>query len=147
IGYRLMRGYLHQPYEWFLNHHSSAMATTVLGETNQVVAGALFPALQVIAHGLVILALVALLFVVDPALALVSVSILGVAYGLAYFLIRKYLLSLGTRRREANRARFRIVHEVLGGIKDILIGNIELVSLERFRSQSRKLAKFQSSSK
>src|SRR5690606_15061723 len=32
IGCRLLGGYLHQPYEWFLNRHSSDLGRTVLSE-------------------------------------------------------------------------------------------------------------------
>lgn len=147
IGYRMMRAYLHQPYEWFLTKHTSSMSTAILSEASQVVNGALFPSMQVVAHGLVALALVVLLIVADPLLASISVTVLGATYVGIYIGIRKYLGALGARRQQANRARFSVVQEVFGGIKDVLIGGLEVSSLERFRLRSQELAKYMTRSK
>ena len=37
IGKRLLEGYLHQPYSWFLNRNSSEISKTILSEVGQVV--------------------------------------------------------------------------------------------------------------
>lgn len=147
LGFRLLRAYLYQPYEWFLNNHTSGMSASVLSEASQVVNGSLFPAMQVIAHGLVAIALVSLLVIADPWLALICVVVLGAAYGLIYLGVRKHLVAIGGRRRTASRARFAVVQEVLGGVKDVLIGNLERTSLERFRLESRTLARYMTRSK
>lgn len=147
LGYRLLRAYLYQPYEWFLNNHTSGMSASVLSEASQVVNGSLFPAMQVVAHGLVALALVALLVVADPQLAGICVLTLGSAYGLVYIGVRKHLVAMGAKRRDASRARFKVVQEVLGGVKDVLIGSLERSSLERFRIESRTLARYMTRSK
>lgn len=123
------------------------MSTSILAECNQVINGALFPAMQVVAHGLVVMALVCVLIYADPFLAAIAVLVLGLAYGSAYISIRRFLLKIGEKRRSANRGRFSVVQEVLGGIKDVLIGGLEDTSLERFRLQSRRLAKYMTSSK
>ncbi len=41
IAKRLVEGYLHQPYIWFLNRNSSDLGKTVLSEVEQVVNGSL----------------------------------------------------------------------------------------------------------
>ena len=43
---RMLRGYLLQPYTWFLNRHSAALGATVLGEVKQVVSQAMLPAMK-----------------------------------------------------------------------------------------------------
>ena len=43
IGKRLYEGYIKQPYDWFLNHHSSDLGKNILSEIGQVVGGGLNP--------------------------------------------------------------------------------------------------------
>ena len=37
IGKRLVEGYLHQPYSWFLSRHSADLGKTILSEVSQVI--------------------------------------------------------------------------------------------------------------
>jgi ATP-binding cassette, subfamily B, bacterial PglK len=141
LGCRLVAGYLGQPYQWFLNKHSSEFATSVLQEVNQVVNGSLFPAMQVIAHSLVVVALLTLLVLVDPLLALSVAFVLSAAYGLIFFTVRNYLSRLGVERRLANRQRYHVVNEAFGGIKDVKIAGLEAGYLERFRLPSATVAR------
>jgi ATP-binding cassette, subfamily B, bacterial PglK len=141
IGCRLMEGYLGQPYEWFLNRHTSEFATNVLQEVNQVVNGALFPAIQMFAHGLVAFFLLALLIAVDPALALSISIVLSLAYGLIFFSVRNYLTRIGIRRRDANYARFHVANEAFGGIKDVKLSGLEAAFMGRFRGPSAEMAR------
>lgn len=145
ISYRLMRAYIYQPYSWFLNQHTSKMTTTVLGEARQVVGGALLPAMQMFSKAVVALALISLLVVSDPVLALVSVAVVGIAYVLMYVFSRNRLASMGERRRLANQRRFRAAHDAFGGIKDIFIIGRENSVLERFRLASEETALYTSS--
>lgn len=140
ISFRLMKAYLYQPYSWYLNQHTSKMATSVLSEAGQVVNGALFPAMQVVTKGLVVLALLLLLIVADPMLALISMLVIATAYAGIYILSRKRLAELGKQRRLANQRRYRNAQEAFGGIKDIFIIGREGSVLERFRMASEQVA-------
>ncbi|MGM0767448.1 MAG: ABC transporter ATP-binding protein [Pseudomonadota bacterium] len=141
VSYRLMKAYLHQPYQWYLNQHTARMSTSVLSEAAQVINGALFPAMQMITKLLIVLALFALLVATDPALALIAVCVIGVAYGFIYMLSRKRLSVLGRRRHRANQKRYRVVQESFGGIKDLFIIGREAQAVERFRLASQNMAK------
>jgi ABC-type multidrug transport system fused ATPase/permease subunit len=144
ISYRLMKAYVYQPYSWFLDQHTSKMTTTVLGEARQVVGGSLLPAMQIISKAVVALALITLLVVSDPTLAIISVMVVGTAYGVIYILSRNQLKDLGERRRLANQRRFRAAHDAFGGIKDIFIIGRESSVLERFRKASEETALYTS---
>lgn len=136
IGYRLIESYLHQPYQWFLSRHTSQMASSVTSEVSQVVHGAIFPVMQIVAQGLVVICLLALLIMVDPVLAALIVVVLGGAYWLIFLLARKRLSVTGEQSHDANKEKFKVVHEAFGGIKDVKIGGLEEVFLERFRVPS-----------
>ena len=81
IGKRLVEGYLHQPYSWFLNRHSADLGKTILSEVNAVVSGALIPLMTLVAQCTVALLLLILLIIVDPILALGIGVVLGLVYG------------------------------------------------------------------
>lgn len=139
-GARLVGGYLRQPYEWFLNRHSSDLATAVLAEVNQVVTGALLPAMQAIAHILVAVFLMLLLVVVDPFLALAVGGVLGGGYAFISMALRRRLKRIGVERRLANRARYRVVQEAFGGIKDVKIAGLEEAFVRRFLRPAQTLS-------
>ena len=64
IGKRLVEGYLHQPYTWFLNHHSSDLGKTILSELQNVIGGGLSALLELIAKSMVSIALIILLIII-----------------------------------------------------------------------------------
>ena len=139
-GTRLVGGYLRQPYEWFLNRHSADLSTSILAEVKQVIGGALFPAMQLIAHVLLAIFLITLLIVVDPILAVVVAGLLGGSYLAISMAVRRRLKRIGVERRLANRARFHVVQEAFGGIKDLKIMGLEETLVGRFRKPAEVLA-------
>lgn len=132
ISHRLMTAYLQQPYAFFLNRHTSEMGTRILSETQQVVRTFITPAVELIAASFTVVAIVTLLFLVEPVVALIAFGVLGGVYGGIYILSRSALKLLGRRRAKANTARFQITNEALGGIKDIKLLGCESAYLERF---------------
>ena len=50
IAKKLIEGYLHQPYSWFLNRHSADLGKTILSEVGIIVSSALKPFLNLIAQ-------------------------------------------------------------------------------------------------
>jgi ATP-binding cassette, subfamily B, bacterial PglK len=143
IGRRLVSGYLHQPYAWFLNRHSADLGKTILSEVGQVVGGAIKPMMDLIAHGTVLVALLILLLLVDPLLALAVGGVLGLAYGLIYRFARGYLGRIGAERLQANQERFETLAEAFGGIKDVKVGGLEQAYTRRFERPAQRYARHQ----
>lgn len=141
ISHRLLGSYLAQPYAFFLNRHSGDMGSRVLSEPGQVVGQFLRPAAEFIAACLTTLAIVGLLFWVEPLVATIAVAVLGGIYGAIYLGSRRILRHLGKVRVEANHARFRLANESLMGIKDIKLLGRESAYLDRFESPSMGMAK------
>ncbi|MBK1728784.1 ABC transporter ATP-binding protein [Halorhodospira halophila] len=143
---RLLETYLRQPYAYFLDHHSGDMSKTILSEAQQVVGQAIKPALEAVSHLIVVLALITLLVVIDPVLALAVAGALGGTYALIYVTIRGFLDRIGRDRVRANKERFEAAGEALGGIKDIKLLGREHSYLQRFRGPSARFAKHQATS-
>lgn len=140
ISCRLLASYLAQPYEFFLNRHSGEMGPKVLAESGEIVGRFFGPAALLIASSLTMVAIVALLVVVEPVVAVSAFTVLGGSYALTYLTVRGMLKSFGQVRIEANRQRFRMSNEALSGIKDIKLLGREAFYLKRFADPSRCLA-------
>ena len=143
IGRRLLAGYLHQPYEWFLNRNSADLGKTLLSEVEKVVIGAVIPLLQLFAQVVVGSALIVLLVVVNPLLATCVGMGFALMYGLIYRVLRTRIRRLGSNRTEANRERFELVSEAFGGIKEIKVGGLEDVFVGRFDPPAHRVASSQ----
>ena len=118
LSSRLLQGYLARPYSWFLNRHSADLGKSILSEVGQVINQALIPTTQLVAQAFIAFCLVVLLLAVDPLVAVFAALLLGGGYTGIYLLLRKYLSRIGADRVQANRERFQIAQEALGGIKE-----------------------------
>lgn len=146
LGERLLETYLRQPYAFFLNRHSGDLAKNILSEVDQIIGLVLHPAFHVIAASVVALALIVLLVIIDPWLALGVGVVIGGMYVAVYLVVQGLLGRIGEDRTAANTERFTAAGEALGGIKDIKLLGHELAYLSRFRSPSIRFAQHLASS-
>lgn len=141
LGMRLVSGYLRQPYEWFLGRHSADLGKAVLSEVQEVVNGALIPMMQMLAQGAVVLALLLLLIVADPVLALGIGGVLGLGYGALYALLRRRIMRMGIEREVANNERFKTLAEAFGGVKEVKVGGLEDILIRRYNGPAKRVAR------
>ena len=132
LSIRLLESYLAQPYEFFLNRHTGEMAPKVLGEARQVVQSFVHPMTSIVAGAITMFAIIVLLVVANPAVAIASFALFGGSYLAVFLLARALLVRLGTQRITANRARFRYATEALVGIKHLKLLGQEKSYLERY---------------
>ena len=147
LACRLLSAYLRQPYEFFLGRNTATMAKSVLAEVSQVSNGVLVPAMQLMSAVLVSVALIGLLLIVSPVVSLAVAAGLALAYGGLYLLMRRLVARIGVGRLDANRRRFILTSEVLGGVKELRVLGRETDYLDRFRKPSLLYAQYQASSK
>lgn len=141
IGKRLLETYLRQPYAFFLDRHSSDLAKGILSEVDQLVSQVLRPGIQMVAYGLVLVAMVVLLVVINPLAAGTVAVVIGTLYTVIYLAVRGVLARIGEDRLRANRGRFTAAGEALGGIKDIKLLGQEQAYLARFHGPSLRQAR------
>ena len=141
IGKRLVEGYLHQPYSWFLSRHSADLGKTILSEVNTVIDKGMIPLMSLMAQGTVALALLILLIIVDPLLALSVGVVLGLAYAGIFAVMSGWLKRLGQARIDANTARFTAVSEAFGAAKEVKVGGLEQAYIQRFAKPAEIYAK------
>ena len=136
IGKRLVEGYLHQPYSWFLDRHSADLGKTILSEVNQVVGNGINPVMELIAKGTVIISLITLLIIVDPKLAIIVGFTLAGFYGLILYFLRKYLNRIGKERLKNNQLRFISISEAFGAAKEVKVGGLEKTYIKKFSNSA-----------
>ena len=141
---RLVEGYLHQPYSWFLNRHSADLGKTILSEVTTVTKTGLYPVLILIKQSVVAIALLLILILVDPKLTIIVCISLSSAYGLTYLLLRKSIKKLGKDRLESNKWLFTFVSEAFGAIKEIKVGGFEQIYIDKFSVPAKNIARISS---
>jgi len=143
IGKRLVEGYLHQPYGWFLSRHSADMGKTILSEVSTIIHQGVMPIMTLIAQVAVATALLTLLILVDPQLALIVGLTLATAYTLVFKATRGFLVRIGQERVKANRERFTAVSEAFGAFKEVKVGGLEHAYIKRFAGPAQTYARHQ----
>lgn len=145
--YRLLKGYLSQPYSFFLGRNTAELSKTLFSEVNEVINGGLIPALKVLSGTIVSSMIILLLMVVEPVLTLIVGVVLGGAFTTVYVVSRRYLQRIGKSRVDANQQRFLLANESLNGIKELRLMGRESSYLARFHKVSERFASYQASSK
>ena len=140
ISHRLLARYLHQPYEFFLNAHSSDISSRILDESTQVVQYFLRPAAEVISAVFTLAMVLAVVILVDPFIAFLAIGLLGAVFAVTFLVSSRKLTRMGEDRNKANKARYKIAGETLAGIKDIKLLDSEHVFLSRYDRHSLKMA-------
>ena len=143
ISKRFVESYLNQPYVWFLNRNSADLGKTILSEVHTIIGKGLKPLMEMIAKGMVAIALIILLILTDPKLALIIGFSLSGIYLFIYLLSLKYLNKIGKVRLENNKLRFLRVNEAFGAIKEIKVGGLEEIYIKNYSKSSKAFARTQ----
>lgn len=132
IGMRLIEGYLHQPYIWYLKRNSSDLSKNILSEVNEIIYDTIVPTLNIIAQGILILFLLVLLLFIDITLALILGLIFSISYATLFYFLRKVLSRIGSERLKVNQDRFTSLSEAFGSIKYIKTRGLEKNFIKQF---------------
>ena len=145
LGKRLVEGYLHQPYSWFLGRHSAELGKTILSESGKIVGKGLAPLLNLISQSAVTIAIITLLILVDPQLTLIVGLTLGIAYGITYKITRSFITRIGKESVKVNEWRFAALSEAFGAAKEIKLAGLEKIYIKRFSDPAKILSKHNAS--
>lgn len=141
----LVECYLKQPYSWFLNRNSAELGKSVLSEAGQVAGDGIKPFIDLLATGVVVIAIITLLLFIDIKLALTIGLTFSIAYGLVFKFTSNYLNRIGKERLKNNELRFMSISEAFGASKEIKVGGLEQIYIKRFSKSAYKFSKNQSS--
>lgn len=130
LAQRLVESYLHQPYIWFLNRHSSTLSKNILNESHTVITRGLHHLINLITQIIIILILISLLIFVDPFITIVIGLLFSFAYGVIFLLTKNIISRFGMERFHSNEQLFKIINETFAAIKQIKISAIENIKIK-----------------
>lgn len=143
IAMRLFSHYLHKPYHFFVNRHSTEFSKNIFTEIALVINGIYIPGLYLITKLISAIIIGCVLFIFNPKTTLVIFLIFGGLYTLIFIMLNRRFSEWGNKRVKANEARFRIVAEAFGGIKEVILYHKQYFFLEIFKRPSTAFATFQ----
>jgi ABC-type multidrug transport system fused ATPase/permease subunit len=144
ISKRLVQGYLYQPYSWFLSRNSTDLGKVILSEVSAVIGNGVYPLTELFAKGIHTVALVTLLIIIDPKLALVVSFSLSCVYGFIFYFLRSLLKKSGNERVKNNKLRFKILSDAFGATKEVKVGALEQIYINQFSDSAINFARAQS---
>jgi ABC-type bacteriocin/lantibiotic exporter with double-glycine peptidase domain len=129
---RMFSQYLHADYKFHLNSNSAILSRNLVVEIGEVFHRALVPAFTLAVEGLTVIGILPLLLYFEPLPTTVLFIFFGSCYVAYTRLLTPLLHRLGLKRAELSGAGFKIISEMLGGIKEIKILHRESFYSKRF---------------
>lgn len=136
ISTRLVRGYLNNSYEWFLNVDSAELGVRVLTEVGNVIANGLNPIITVFAQSAVVICIGSALVFINPFASIVAILVFSVTYGSLMIISSGLLKRISLIRLDENKKRYGIVKAIFNLFKEIKSYSCEAYYDQRYDASS-----------
>jgi HlyD family secretion protein len=141
LSIRLFQHYMQQPWLFHASGSSSQLINKVSQEASRVTNSVIQPLMKMNAKGMLALVMTTAIFVFNPLVAIAGVILFGAAYWVLFHTVRKRLARNGKTISTTSRARFKLMNEGFGGIKDTLLLGRQADFNRRFEVTNRKYAR------
>lgn len=132
ISHSLFKRYICAPYEFHLQQNSGHLIRNITIEVEQLVTRVLIPGTLLITELLVIAAIAALLFVIQPVGAVALFVVMGLAMYGFHQITRKNLTKWGAERQVHEGNCIKNAQEGLGGIKEVKLHGKEASFIDSY---------------
>ena len=127
LASRYFKAVLNTSYPLFRTYNSGQILESVLGECDRLIIGLLDHILNFLKNSVIILTVLALLVINDPAVSLGSFLILGLLTSMFMLVSNKRMKVLGEQSYEARQEASKVIAEGVGIYRDVAIaGNRDL---------------------
>lgn len=134
LSINIYRRTLYQDYEIHIARNSSEIINGIITKTNTVVGGILSPLLTLISSTLIIIAIIIVLFTINPLVAAVASISFGGLYWVVVCYTRHHLQENSQRIADKSTQMVKSLQEGLGGIRDVLIDGTQQFYCELYRN-------------
>lgn len=141
MAVKLMRLFLARSYLWHVERESADLSRKALDEVREVVNGPLNASLRLIANSSVLVLIVAMLVILQPMGAIVSIGLVALCYGTAFALIQQQLATMGREWQKGNAYRYRVMQEAMGVIREVKLFGLQEFYVERYREPAERVAR------
>ena len=118
---RLFSAYMDAPYCFHLQRNSAELMRNTLQEVDQIIKFVMQPLLILTLQGLMMLAIVALLFVSQPFIALVAITFIGLAGGGYQWWVKEKLRTHSKKAQKHRTLLVKTIQQGLGVIKELRV--------------------------
>lgn len=146
LSSRLFSHYMDQPWLFHASGSSSQLTNQIVQECQRITNAIINPLMQMNAKLVMAVMMAVAIFIYNPLVALVGLGVFVLAYLFLYRTVRRRLVRNGKTITQAQRARFKLMGEGFGGIKDALLLGRQEVFTDRFTKASADFAHAQGNS-
>jgi ABC-type multidrug transport system fused ATPase/permease subunit len=141
LSERLFRGLLARPYSFHTQQHTAQLLRTITHESQTIGTAVVQALLTLVGQGVVIIAVVLMLFARSPLASLLLIVGIGALFTMTHAFSRARIAEAGERRHYANQLRSKVASEALSGIRELKVLQTESIPLARFSSVAPLLEK------
>lgn len=141
LSSRLFKHYMQQPWLFHSAGSSSQLTNRIAQECGRITDMIITQILHMNAKATMALFMIVAMFIFNPAVALIGVSLFVSAYLVLHRLVRMRLTRNSQTVSRVQRERFQLMNEGFGGIKDVLLLGRQQVFERRFTVTSQRLAR------
>lgn len=138
ISYRLMKAYMHAPYVYLLQRNTAELYRNIGQEIHVFINSVVTSLLKICREGVMALAILIFLFVMEPLITILVITLSGIGAGLFILLNKQKMKEYGRQEQELRGEMIKAVYQGLGGIKDTRVLNREEDFIEKFRDKAYK---------
>lgn len=140
IGDRLYRYYLNKDWLFHASGSSAQLTKQIATEALRVTNFIILPLIQMNARLVLALFIIVGIFIYNPLIAIIGVTLFICGYVVIYKVIRKRIARYGQHVSITSTDRFRLMNEGFGGIKDILLYNRSQDFVDQFEMSGKILS-------
>ena len=121
LGSHLLGNYLHSPYADHLNRNSADLITVTDIAVDQVANRVFLGGVNAITEGLIIVGISILLLIIEPAIMLLSMVVLGSLFLVFFLVVQRRMTEYGARDVILRRERLQCAQQAIDGFKEIKV--------------------------
>ena len=142
VGARLFKSYLHQPYKWFLNRNSSEIIKNIFSEVSFLISYGIKPISEIFSQSIIVTMILASLIIFDPIISIFMIAFFVIFYGITYYMFTiNFLGRIGKERVSLGTLIYTIVVEALGAVKELKVGRLENIYVEKYAKIAKVIKK------
>jgi ATP-binding cassette, subfamily B, bacterial PglK len=134
LSINIYRRTLYQDYAIHIARNSSEIINGIISKTNTVIGGIISPLLTLISSIFIIIAIIIVLFAINPIVAVVASFSFGGLYWVVVYYTRHHLQENSRRIAEKSTKMIKSLQEGLGGIRDVLIDGTQEFYCQLYRN-------------
>ena len=140
LGNRLFSFYLNQKWLFHVKSNSAQLINKIAQESDRITLGIIQPAMLINAKVAVSVFLIVAMIIYNPFVALIVGLILGISYVIIFLYVKNSVMRNGKIVSSTQEARYKLMSEGFGGIKEVLISGRQNFFTFNFRKNSNQWA-------